>query len=520
MKREKKYDKLAIILGVAAVGAGIAYLTKKYLSKDSFDENYETALAHTLVKESKYLEALNKYKLLENKSKEILNQMIICYEKLLENDKEKFSKEFVDVLSDYINRFVDNKKELSFYVNKRLNLIENFNLDKESYVYLRSAFKDLFILTISDKKDENINEKAKKYLVQLTNIQVAKFQPLGDVSDIKFKDFFSLLPLFFEIIPNDFIRKGDFNAIYKHLVNSKSISENLVLKGIFNYIKGQHELSSTFYEVSDSKLAPLLKILSYSTYKTVDEYKLDEIIESNKESKSKYLTSLIIAAKICEEYNDIPKLELYLNKALEIIDKECIFKLVKPALNNLKLITLIKLKDHKAVVNFINENIKKVKNTGVWYKDNAFINFFCISTEYSLANKDYKLVSELYEKFSIFNDTRISLFKSIISIEFNKNDYYSESAQVRELERIFKKDCNEECNYFLDRAIDQDPKYFKNYIYYGNYLMGTEQSLSFYSKGLACATDRSEIYSVFHLLIVTEIQIEVLKSDIGRLLIE
>lgn len=131
---------------------------------------------------------------------------------------------------------------------------------------------------------------------------------------------------------------------------------------------------------------------------------------------------------------------------------------------------------HEDVIKLIEDSLKK-------YCDD--INLICISLEYFLTIKKLDQCNSILQNAeSAFpNDPRIYLFKFMIGEILGNPDPS-----------------------FLKKAIDLDPKYFKPYIYLGNFINSGKESEKIFKKALEFARTYDEIFTAYQLYFVVKAQ--------------
>ncbi len=470
---------------------------------------------------------------------------------------ENSNEEHINILNNIIHLCDSPQDNLLWkYVGERVKEWDKEFRRSQDEKYLSESFKDCFILTVSngnmgdnrdDKEREEINRMANEKLVELTKIKTSKFKMKGKVSRIKIDDFYSEMPIFYD---TDDLKGGGEKISEDSKKNGEEMSENKKIGGeskkfnTYDVIKkaGRYYVIGNVdraVELLDRQDKSNLNVLFKSYFTNTLPPDINRILNemSSSQNKKEYLTGLLLVSKIHARNNELNKAETYLLKAINNSGGE--YDGMK---NDLLILWIRKGVDKDRINKFIEEEmIRRGHNNYSWdqnreensnkdkrttntstkelFKDplkniyNLQINFLCISIEYCIKERNWSLVDSLYSTLSKFNDTRRFLFEHIIVSEINGLE-----VDVTELPNLMKI-VVEDPSIYLDKAIELDPNYFKNYLFYGNYLGGVPRSIYYYKEALEHASTASEVYSAFHVLIVTEVQIEVLESKIGKMLL-
>ncbi|KAF7683891.1 Protein unc-45 like protein A [Astathelohania contejeani] len=470
-----------IALTTLALGIGtLVFFYRKYKNSKK-----EPAKANELREEGNKLFKMKKY-----------HDAIKIYQETL-GHLESNNPERVSVLNNLaLTSFILRNDEDSIKYSTAAFEIDQFNVKAikrrfESYKRLKQrdeALEDIFLCGLLSKNKKEDAEKyknvANEYLNEVVDEKIRKEWDPKKVfpSSVLFDEFFDTFPALFDQLREKY-SEYDFTELEELMKNKRyekifqldiSVYNKFIIAGIF-YIRKMNDKSINLLEKDDFIYSVLLKEYIKSFDKDyIIPPEFVELVKNYKNDVSVQYYAALIYSNIKDENNYKACIDIALNKP----NNSFVYAH--------KLCAELKEPVSEDYIDLVTNTIKK-------YNDKMDILGISAELYIHLNQLDTALsIIELIKRYYP-NDPRTLLFQSL-------------GCEI-------KKDKKEAIKY-LERAIEIDPKYFKPYLYIGNYLMMNNDSRckEYYEKGFRYASNYEEAYSVMQPMVLMDVQSRILSK--------
>jgi len=471
------------------------------------------AQAHAYVKEEKYEKALEYLLKIRRETPEIQFLMAKCYEK---------TGQAVDALV-YITMAIEASLQKE-YLDMRLRIYRYLGMEENS-------FKDLFLITMLSDEKEYKKEATTK--LQKMAMKLARENPIvGPASKVSYKEFFESLMFIksVEAPSTVFITSGEYQRCYDLVKESENEHDTFLnscfkllhgdYKGAYGGLEGQEYVYSRMMRLylrvwmvskgiaksdSSSNGAKRCKLrfadLDEAAARDLDPEEFDALMGNLDEGEG---ADLVFLMKNADQtiYFYLSKIFEIGNSALGAQEKKTLAKghegvLTKnqegmlsramafeasPSVQKYKIILLIRQENISEASRLLSEGLRQFPGN---------VGFYSIAIEYHLHLKNIKKARELLGQLEQMgmDDVRVCILRYLVS----KADGHPNAEHLK-------------------AGIKMDPLYYKTYIYLGNQMMGTSDSLHSYKMALSCARTIEEAYSAYQLILVIEAQMELSKE--------